>query len=165
MSSLATKCIESLKNGVSVQAEVRDILSNEPLHVAKDLIAEEMSSFREQADSVINAIPDEDDRKRVMKRVNNVVNDVARICREEAEFTVKMKSRKGGYHYASESWTKPEPKAPKADPRDATIAELRGMVEKYEELLANPDESIRELITRHGQDNVGQAFVRNAKVD
>jgi hypothetical protein len=178
MTALNEKCLEALRCGVSIQQSVRKVLSIMHEDNAADHIAEEMGLFRQAADTIIDAAPAGSEQVAVRKRVNNVINDVSRICREEIGKSIKLKARKGGYVYKAEDW---EPK-PKATPSPAAavssdvetinklkeqISELEGklalknsLVEMYREAFKDPTKTMEELVSRGTSVNdLGKAVV------
>lgn len=113
---LSDAAMDAVKSAGSVQAEVRDLIANNPSH--RSVIAEEIGVFKTKAEATYI---DGDAVKR--KQVNNVINDVSRICREEGGYSIRLKSRKGGFVYhavdnasvAPRKVSKPKPK-PSAEP-------------------------------------------------
>lgn len=103
--SLYAHAVEALESTGTVQGFVRETLAE--IHEGsarrdeiKAEITEEMSKFKQWSEDTY--LPTQVDRKDVpagRKRVNNVINDVSRICRAEAGFSVQLTSRKGGYKY------------------------------------------------------------------
>lgn len=175
-SSLSSKCLESLRNGVSIQQEVRKILNTMDEDSAGKHIAEEMGKYRDAADSIISAAP-ESERKAVQKRANNVINDVSRICREEIKRSIKLVSRKGGYVYRAAPW-EPTPKSVVVATSGEDSAEVKrlkeevaklkrelemkeAIVKAYRRTLEDPEDCISEMIDRGATpDDIGHAVVK-----
>ena len=194
MSELATRCLDALSTGVSVQQEVRTIISAHTRNEDASLyIAEQMGKYREAADKIIDAAPEEQ-RKSLMKRVNNVVNDVSRICRDEMGISIKLKARKGGYVYKPEAWVptvrepKPSDDEEKAALRrqieelkekhraavkeievqqsrgDAFKKELTRTMDVHHKVLTEPETALREMAKRGIQpDQMAEALVKHIK--
>lgn len=176
MTALNEKCLEALRCGVSIQQSVRKVLSTMMPENASAHIAEEMGLFRQAADTIIDAAPVGPGQVAVRKRVNNVINDVSRICREEIGKSIKLKSRKGGYVYTAEDW-EPKPKAipvPAESSDNETIKKLEQKVNElkakvaikeailgvYRDTLSDPTKAMEELVSRGTAVNdLGKAVV------
>ena len=105
---LSTACQNSLTERGKVQGMVRDILAHRSDSL--DIIATEMGLFRDVAQTKLDDIKhDKEAYSKALKEVNNVINDVSRICREEVGKSIVLKSRKGGYVYHA---VDPNPRVP-----------------------------------------------------
>jgi hypothetical protein len=137
-------------------------------------IAEEISAFRNDAAELLERV-DDADRSAVQKRVNNVINDVARICREEIGQTVKMVSRKDGYVYRAIEWDPPPKEEAEADTSSAAylrraLAEAltqrdwqMQINEEWERRFNDLEEIMEHAVTKFGKEKVGHEFVRQVK--
>lgn len=150
---ISVVAMEALNGGTSLQAVIRNKLSEDIDTLANvSEIANSISIFRNEAETVIEASLD---MPRTRKAVNNIVNDVSRIVRELTGYSIKLKTRKGGYKYQPELFC---PKAPKPKPigssvlgtetlDEATIRILYKEIKSLKAEIATQAKSIRALKT------------------
>jgi hypothetical protein len=95
----------------SLQSSIRGFInldkenSVDPKKTA-DCIARVCSAVREELQDWIFEEGEEESANR-RKTVNNQLNDVSRICRNELYYSIKCKKRSGGYVYEAEEWSPP----------------------------------------------------------
>lgn len=98
--SLSAAAIEAVKNNASVQQEVRDIIAN--YNGPETLIAKEITIFRRDIEGWIDQASGSAETKLRRKQVNNIINDVSRICRELIGKSIVCTSRKNHTYEAKE---------------------------------------------------------------
>ena len=95
---LAIDMVEGLKSATSIQESVRNTLhfaSTQPEGLSEVCAA--VAEFKTFTEERIN--PDSEEAQGERKRVNNLINDVSRICRELTGKSIRCTSRKDGYVY------------------------------------------------------------------
>ena len=135
----------------SFQTEVRNFLSelaadgmtNSDMANSLAAVVGSYKSFREKG--IVN-IGDKDEQVAQRKQVNNIINDVARICRAETGMTITNVSRKN--HTYGAGAPKPRPQ-----PRSAAKVVQRAVEE------GDLTEIMTGLIDKHGED----AFLEAAR--
>ena len=108
---LITAATDSLVAGTSVQVTVRTVLEQEGADAGGDNVAIAMGIFKEQSESHAMGIPNSVEQMQYRKKINNVINDVSRICRECIGKSIVLKSRKDGYVYMAKEPIKRPSKA------------------------------------------------------
>lgn len=118
--SIHDAMINSLRYGTRVQKEVRNFIECEEGRLKEDIanaIAKVCSDFKNESErDEIPLTATAEEKKVYRKRINNIINDVSRICREMIGFAiVNAKRTKGVYEY------KAVPYIPKSPWAGATI--------------------------------------------
>lgn len=119
----ADKLFEAMTNayasGHSLQSTVRDYITlyldtGWRSETVAESIANTISDYRGSVDSKIEAMMpmEKDDLRRAIKKRDNIINDVSRICREILGYSIVCKSRKHGT-YAIKENTGKTPRAKK----------------------------------------------------
>jgi len=95
---LACDMMEGLASSTSIQESVRRTLE-EAITVASglEIVCGAVAEFKDYTEEHMTPIESEQQGQR--KRVNNLINDVSRICREMTGKSIRCTSRKGGYVY------------------------------------------------------------------
>lgn len=163
--SIATEAMSSLKSGCKVQSVVRDFIKENhalPSRGTADLIADQVAEFKSESETYISNEVETERQQDVRKQVNNIINDISRICREALGYSIKCKSRKGGYVYESYEHT-PWTAAPSETYEDiATPAKTRAEIdlEALREMIHDrPKEMLQILIDMHGKETIGRELV------
>ena len=92
--SLAQAAAEALTGKVSLQSEIRKIVDTHNDLGAASEIADQMSEFRSASQTWIDQGGNAEEVQSRQKQVNNVINDVSRICRQLIGKSIVCKSRK-----------------------------------------------------------------------
>lgn len=100
--SLAQAAAESLTGKVSLQSEIRKIVDTHNDLGAGNEIADQMSEFRAVSQTWIDQGSTPEEVQSRQKQVNNVINDVSRICRQLIGKSIVCKSRKNHTYEAVE---------------------------------------------------------------
>lgn len=100
----------SLEGSSSLQQAVRDVLSDPELtnNARKMNIVTQVEAFKEWA------MEQTSDDPTYQKKVNNIINDISRICTDKKGFAVRLQSRRSGYTYKTVDVEFPPVKAKKA---------------------------------------------------
>lgn len=163
--SISSCAMDALVSGGTVQKEVRDFISHSmktsPELEVTEFVASHMSDFRRDAEGYILSAEGED-RKDRRKKANNIVNDVARICRETTGYTIKCTSRKNHTYEAAKPTTRAATSSPK--PRTTPMHAPPDEREVIQHAIKTiPNAIIRDLIREHGSEFVGRAVVNEIK--
>lgn len=162
------EALRAMKDKGTLQAIVRELLGSKKVYPTEahtlNIICEGVAQFKEAS-----ILSDEyfNNRKATEKIVNNIINDVSRICREITGYSIKLKSRKGGYKY------EPVKYEPRTSTRTSTIkAEVSpyipvGVAIDKEIATAfikdNPRTAIDILITHCGIETASEFFLEELK--
>lgn len=97
--SIVDILMDAVRSKGSVQAVIRGEIndrkaSGEDLSHIATAIAYNVTQFKHTAEAII--VANADDPAAARKQVNNVINDVSRICREETGFSIVNSVRKAG---------------------------------------------------------------------
>lgn len=158
--SISSSAMEALVSGAGVQETVRNYIRDnnilDDLEVAEN-IASEMGLFRGEAEGWIQTGSDDEEVKVRRKKANNIVNDVARICRDKTGYTIVCTSRKKHTYEAHE----PKPRGRKTpvvstSPKPS-LAEETELIKKWAEKFPGTLSEI--LIRTHGAEKAGKIFV------
>ncbi len=100
------------------------------------------------------------------KVTNNIINDVSRICRETAGYSIVCTSRKGGHVYSAVKKEKKERTVKKKEwtvttDAPAVVIDESVIVSRF--ITDNPEAAIELLILYHGTDCIGKLFLDVAK--
>ena len=148
--SIFTTARQAVESGANIQSEVRKVIDTQSEREAINTICEGVAEFKEWAeDHFVSAagIDHVNDRR---KQVNNVINDISRICRKDLDVSIRCVSRKGGYVYKAATPTarpKPTPATPKkAGPYDGwSDAEVVEYMAKHKAHAI-----LTEIVKEHG---------------
>lgn len=116
MGKLSDAAIGALEGRNNLQSEIRNIVDNNDPSFAADIIAKEVGVFRSEAQPWIQAADTTESIAHRRKQVNNIINDISRICRDSIGKSIVLVSRKGGYTYDAI-----DPK-PRAKPTTFTVS-------------------------------------------
>lgn len=145
INNLYNSMTEAFTNGRTVQTAVREFLSEHGPHdpqEAAELVAETISAWRQTNNNIIEG----DDHRKV---INNIINDVSRICKKEISYKIICKSRKE-HVYVAEKVEAKEPviEEPTSEP---TPTEIPFEPELPLEVV------LAQLMDKHGDEAVGSA--------
>ena len=159
--SLVATAMDALITGNNLQSVVREMIMSDTKSL--DTVAEAVGVFRYEAEAFINEDPDSVLARR--KRVNNIVNDVSRICREITGKSIVIKSRKDGFVY-----TVREPKPRKETgtteaitPREGLTADGVDELNTLRVITATAGSTIDWLLTTNDIDQVARIFVNKLR--
>ena len=150
-SELIDAAVDAVHSSGKVQSIVRDFLNDcTDKEYALEIIAESVGTFRKDMEVWI----DNDTDKR--KRVNNVINDVSRICREAVGYSIQCKTRKGG------EWVyTPVERAPRATPGTPEPSKMDVLIEYVKK---NPEWIVQTILANYTYEEF-VAIIRNAKAN
>jgi len=170
--SFVDNAIEAVMGNDKFQSYIRETIisahstSADKLHgktyIATDL-AEKVTEFRRAIEPWVQDPEFKHEVADRRKKVNNIINDTSRICRELLGFTVKCTSRKNHLYSAEkvEVKAKPTPIAELTvkEGEPITVGSVPYAVKRQiviEALQENPSECIATLINEHGAEFVGK---------
>lgn len=98
--------IDAAMAGTSFQSAIRQFINDSISSCTHEFvagrIAEICAAFKKESKEKETLIYNKEDQELFRKRVNNIINDVSRICRDLLGYTIVNKKRKGGeYAYAA----------------------------------------------------------------
>lgn len=108
MGQLSNAAMAALEGKNTLQSNLRNIIDGCDPVTALDVIARECSEFRNEAENWINTASSPEEVAQRRKQVNNIINDISRMCRDSLGKSIVCVSRKGGYKYQPEF---PKPRA------------------------------------------------------
>ena len=154
ISDLKDAMVSEYNNNESLQQTVRDYAAEcyengETDQLVASGIAVAVGMYRKAMQGSIDA---SDDPKGVRKRVNNVANDVSRLCRELTGKTIVCTSRKSHTYEPRD----PKPREPKSESKTSPVTPKQ--IEEVTQGGAIID-VMRGLLTTHGED----AFLEAAR--
>lgn len=105
--------IDAAMVGTSFQSAIRQFINDSISSCTHEFvagrIAEICAAFKKESKEKETLIYNKEDQELFRKRVNNIINDVSRICREMIGYLiVNTKRTKGVYEYAAVKYEKPE---------------------------------------------------------
>ena len=143
--SLSSEAMLALESKGKLQETVREICDRHAPTDSGQIIANEVSKFRADAADWI----DKGDVQARRKQVNNVINDISRICRELIGKSIVCVSRKGGHRYEAQE---PKARAPATPTPTITVhgaptTTKRSGSEIYREICDLNDSSKESILT------------------
>ena len=152
------KAIEAVLGNDKFQTYVRDYIKSElsdktQMTVAEELAAE-VAEFRRAIDAWVQDAATKAEFVDRRKKVNNIINDTSRICRELLGFSIKCTSRK---NHAYDCVPAPEKvkKEPKSEHSEIAPPEVDKDAIIMEAIKETPNELIRALVIVHGAEAIG----------
>lgn len=141
INNLYNSMTEAFTNGRTVQTAVREFINDNRHNTPEtaELIAETISQWRQTNNNIIES----DDHRKV---INNIINDVSRICKKEISYKIVCKSRKEHVYVAEPV----EAKEPVIETETAPT-EIPFEVELPLEVI------LAQLMDKHGDEAVGSA--------
>ena len=101
--TIASAAMDAMRGGSNLQLTVRHFITDhsdvEGVLWTGDQIARQVTEFRKEAERFLKSC-DDSDQDTERKRMNNIINDVSRICRKELGQSIVCTSRKTGTYGA-----------------------------------------------------------------
>ena len=163
--SIASAAWDSVTGKNTLQTEVREVLASGTSDCTLPIICSEVQIFKKEANEKQLSLTPEAS-KIFQKTVNNIINDISRICREVTGKSIVCTSRKEATYDAREP--KPRKVAAKTETRDVgtirTVHDSTDILETVETFTKHhPTVVLGILAQKMGRERLGKEVVELLK--